>query len=72
MDAYTPYPVEGLATELGMQRSRIPSVVLIGGLVGAAVGFFMQYLHDGGRLSVQRRRPAATTVGRCSFRSRSR
>jgi hypothetical protein len=43
MDAYTPYPVEGLATELGMRRSRIPSIVLIGGLVGAAVGFGMQY-----------------------------
>jgi hypothetical protein len=43
MDAYTPYTVEGLAAELGMHRSRLPSVVLIGGLVGAAVGFFMQY-----------------------------
>jgi len=43
MDAYTPYAVEGLATELGMRRSRIPSIVLIGGLVGAAVGFWMQY-----------------------------
>lgn len=43
MDAYTPYTVEGLAAELGMKRSRIPSIVLIAGLVGAATGFFMQY-----------------------------
>jgi hypothetical protein len=43
MDAYTPYPVEGLAAELGMQRSRIGSIVLIGGIVGAAVGLWMQY-----------------------------
>jgi hypothetical protein len=43
MDAYSPYPVEGLAAELGMRHSRIPSVVLLGGLVGAGVGFFMQY-----------------------------
>jgi hypothetical protein len=43
MDAYTPYSVEGLAAALGMKRSRIPSVVFCGGLVGACVGFFMQY-----------------------------
>jgi hypothetical protein len=43
MDAYTPYPVDGLATELGMRRTNIPFVVLVGGLVGASVGFFMQY-----------------------------
>jgi hypothetical protein len=43
MDAYTPYPVEGLAMELGLKRSRIPMVVLVGGLVGAGLGFFMQY-----------------------------
>lgn len=42
-DAHTPYPVDGLATELGMRRSRIGSVVLIGGIVGAAVGFWMQF-----------------------------
>ncbi len=43
MDAYTPYPVEGLAIELGMRETRVPFVVLMGGLVGAGVGFFMQY-----------------------------
>jgi hypothetical protein len=43
MDAYTPYPVEGLAAELGLKRSRIPFVVLMAGLTGAGVGFFMQF-----------------------------
>jgi hypothetical protein len=43
MDAYTPYSVEGLAEELGMRQTRIPFVVLMAGLVGVAVGFFMQY-----------------------------
>jgi hypothetical protein len=43
MDAYTPYPVEGLATELGLPRTRVPFVVLLAGLVGAGAGFLMQY-----------------------------
>ncbi len=43
MDAYTPYPVEGLAEELDLPRTRVPSVVLLGGLVGLTAGFFMQY-----------------------------
>lgn len=43
MDAYTPYPVEGLAAELGMRKSPLPFVVLMGGLVGGGVGVFMQY-----------------------------
>jgi hypothetical protein len=43
MDAYTPYTVEGLSAELGLPRTRVPFVVLIGGLVGAGVGFFMQF-----------------------------
>ena len=43
MDAYTPYPVEGLATELGLPSTSVPFVVLVAGIVGAAAGFFMQF-----------------------------
>jgi hypothetical protein len=43
MDAYTPYPVEGLADELGLPRTRVPFVVLMAALVGAGTGFFMQF-----------------------------
>ncbi len=43
VEAYTPYPVEGLATELGLRRTSVSFIVLMAGLVGAAVGFFMQY-----------------------------
>jgi hypothetical protein len=43
MDAYTPYPVEGLADELDLPRTRVPFVVLLGGLVGTGAGYLMQY-----------------------------
>ena len=43
MDAYTPYPVEGLARSWACSRRAFPFVVLVGGLVGGGVGFFMQY-----------------------------
>jgi hypothetical protein len=43
MDAYTPFPVEGVADELGIRHSRIPQIVLIGSLIGALGGAFMQW-----------------------------
>jgi Alternative complex III, ActD subunit len=43
MDTYTPFPVEGLAEELHFHRTRVPLVVLLGGLTGCLGGFFLQY-----------------------------
>ncbi len=43
MDADSPYPVEGLAESIGFRRTRIPMVVLIGAIAGAAGGYFMQW-----------------------------
>ncbi len=43
VDAYSPFPVEGLAEELGLRRTALPPLVLLGGLVGCVLGFGMQY-----------------------------
>jgi hypothetical protein len=43
LDAYAPFPVEGLAEAIHVHRNRLPRIVLIGGIVGALVGFGMQY-----------------------------
>ena len=43
VDAYSPFPVEGLAEALDLPPSRIPLFMLGGGLAGAAVGLGMQY-----------------------------
>lgn len=44
IDAFTPYPVEGLNEALGFARTRLPFVVLIGGLTGCLTGFLLQYI----------------------------
>lgn len=43
MNAYTPFPVEGLSAALGQQPTRLPWVVLAGGLIGGCSGYFMLY-----------------------------
>jgi hypothetical protein len=43
MDAYTPFPVTGLDEALGMQPTRLGWVVLFMGVIGALVGYFMQW-----------------------------
>lgn len=43
MDAHTPFPIEGLAEAIGFRRTRLPLVVLVGGIIGCVGGFLMQY-----------------------------
>jgi ActD protein len=43
IDAYTPYPVEGLADALGMRHTHISTIVFLGGLAGAVAGYALQY-----------------------------
>lgn len=38
MDAYSPYPIEELHHALGMPRSKVPMIVLTGGLLGGLGG----------------------------------
>jgi Alternative complex III, ActD subunit len=43
MDAYSPFPIEELAEALGVRASRLPLLVLLGGVLGCVGGYFMQY-----------------------------
>lgn len=43
MDAYTPYAVEGLVEALGFTKTRIPLIVLLGGIAGALTAYLMQW-----------------------------
>ena len=43
IDAYSPFPVEGLAEEIGFRKNSVPLVVLIGGLLGCMSGYGLQY-----------------------------
>jgi hypothetical protein len=43
MDAYSPFPIEALHDAMGAHHSRLPLIVLIGGLVGCIGGFALQY-----------------------------
>ncbi len=43
MDAYAPFPVEGLAEAMGFEKNRVPLVVLLCGLFGGGLAYFMQW-----------------------------
>jgi hypothetical protein len=43
MDAYSPFPIEQLHHAMGSPHSKLPLIVLIGGIVGCIAGFMLQY-----------------------------
>jgi len=43
MDAYTPFPSEELTEALGVRQTRLPFLVLAGGVLGAVGGYALQY-----------------------------
>lgn len=56
-DAYSPFPIEGLAETLGAQRTWLSEIVLGGGILGGLAGYAMQWyssvisyrLNEGGK-----------------------
>ena len=43
MDAYSPFPIEEASEAIGFHKSRVPLIVLLGGLLGGLSGFGLQY-----------------------------
>jgi hypothetical protein len=43
IDAYSPFPIEGLAEAIGFHKNSVALVVLIGGLVGMISAYSLQY-----------------------------
>lgn len=43
LDAYAPFPVEGLPSALGAPRSPVARAVLLAGILGAVSGYLLQY-----------------------------
>jgi Protein of unknown function (DUF3341) len=42
-DAYSPIPIEELSEAMGMRRTRLPLIVLIGGICGGLAGYGLEY-----------------------------
>jgi Alternative complex III, ActD subunit len=43
MDAYSPFPIEELHEALGAHPTRLPLIVLVGGILGCIGGYLLQY-----------------------------
>lgn len=43
IDAYSPFPIEEISEAMERKPTRLPFIVLIGGLIGCFGGFFMQW-----------------------------
>lgn len=43
VDAFSPYPIEALSEAIGVHSTRMPLIVLIGGIIGGLAGYLLQY-----------------------------
>ncbi len=43
MEAYSPFPIEELSHALGYHETKLPLIVLAGGIIGCVGGYFLQY-----------------------------
>jgi hypothetical protein len=43
MDAYSPIPIEELSEALGLPKTRLPKLVLLGGILGGVGGYGLEY-----------------------------
>ncbi len=43
MEAYSPFPIDGLAEAMHFDRTLVPLIVLLGGIAGGVGGYFMQW-----------------------------
>ncbi|HEY0385066.1 MAG TPA: DUF3341 domain-containing protein [Pyrinomonadaceae bacterium] len=43
INGYSPFPIEALQEAIGFHKTGMPLIVLIGGIVGAVLGYGMQY-----------------------------
>jgi hypothetical protein len=43
VEAYSPFPIEGLADVLGASRTSVPVVTFLGALLGGAAGYLLQW-----------------------------
>lgn len=43
IDAYSPFPIDGLAEAIGFKQDHVPLMTLLGGIIGGVGGYFLQY-----------------------------
>ena len=46
IDAFSPFPVHGLPEAIGVRGSRLPMMVLLGGIAGGLGGYGLQYWYN--------------------------
>lgn len=43
IEAYSPFPIHGLSDTVGFKDEKVPWIVFMGGVLGASVGYSLQY-----------------------------